>query len=350
MDEYQFWESRYCLLVWLQTLALVPFDVVSMDSSGLDLRHRLVDRAKEIVAERGRTQEAAASFLSRFLSRKDMRQALKEVIGWCLEALDEACRSYLLAKVLKNGEREVVRKVLKGRWKEVVRLGREMEGKMTLERLYGSKLVQRMALVLLPPKLAAWRYSRGARLLFSGGKVEEGREEKDREGTGEECAWWSELEEEEDGVESVEDVVDVLLGLMGDRDTVVRWSAGKGLGRITARLPRILAVEISEAVLAVASRGELEVYVWHGTCLALAELARRGILMPGDGTLEGLIRVATKALRFDVKRGTASVGTQVSFYFSMIWAYRRVCSRTCWVPPQCFFLVCLLFTRVLCVR
>jgi HEAT repeat protein len=44
-------------------------------------------------------------------------------------------------------------------------------------------------------------------------------------------------------------VVEALLTGLGDRDTVVRWSAAKGLGRVTGRLPRDLGDDVVASLL-----------------------------------------------------------------------------------------------------
>lgn len=43
--------------------------------------------------------------------------------------------------------------------------------------------------------------------------------------------------------EQIEDVIEELLCGLRDRDTIVRWSAAKGIGRITGRLPREALME-----------------------------------------------------------------------------------------------------------
>jgi hypothetical protein len=53
-----------------------------------------------------------------------------------------------------------------------------------------------------------------------------------------------------------------------NRDTVVRWSAAKGVGRVTGRLPHVLADDVVGSVLDLFSDAESDAG-WHGGCLAL---------------------------------------------------------------------------------
>lgn len=76
----------------------------------------------------------------------------------------------------------------------------------------------------------------------------------------------------------MEDVVELLLCSLRDDDTVVRWSAAKGIGRIGARLPALAAGDVCECVLGLFTQNERET-AWHGGCMALAELGKELIYL-----------------------------------------------------------------------
>lgn len=61
---------------------------------------------------------------------------------------------------------------------------------------------------------------------------------------------------------------------------------------------------------------------WHGGCLALAELARRGLLLPER--LPTVVPVVENALRYDVRRGPHSIGAHVRDAAAYVcWAFAR---------------------------
>lgn len=55
--------------------------------------------------------------------------------------------------------------------------------------------------------------------------------------------------DESDVPAAMEEILDLLLTGLCDGSTVVRWSAAKGVGRITGRLPRSMADDVVAAVL-----------------------------------------------------------------------------------------------------
>ena len=73
-------------------------------------------------------------------------------------------------------------------------------------------------------------------------------------------------------------------------------------------MPKELADEVVGSVLELFSPRESD-GAWHGGCLALAELGRRGLLLPQR--LEEVVPVILKALVYDEPRGYASVGSHI---------------------------------------
>ena len=89
--------------------------------------------------------------------------------------------------------------------------------------------------------------------------------------------------------EEAESVLEDLFKALRDRDTVVRYSAAKGVARIAERLPSDFAEQVLNQVLhlfSIHSAGIASIYdlpgiaeaTWHGACLACAEMARRGLI------------------------------------------------------------------------
>ena len=89
--------------------------------------------------------------------------------------------------------------------------------------------------VLLSPRMSVThfsRYQRGTRSLLN---IAASTSEVQEDATG----LSGEVDEEEFEVpDEIAAVVENLLEGLNDSDTVVRWSAAKGIGRITMRLPR----------------------------------------------------------------------------------------------------------------
>ncbi|KAG8231471.1 hypothetical protein J437_LFUL000188 [Ladona fulva] len=101
-----------------------------------------------------------------------------------------------------------------------------------------------------------------------------GMEDYTKDGTGDIGAWVREAAMEGLVVPGeIEEVVEELIAGLRDTDTRVRYSAAKGLGRLSARLPKEMADEILAFVLELFSPGEPD-GAWHGASFALAELGK----------------------------------------------------------------------------
>jgi len=227
------------------------------------------------------------------------------------------------------------------------------------------KVVQRLLLSMLPNRRAAWKYARASPLMnlaanLSGGapqapppeksigeekdRAEENKEEEEEEGKRRGVPLGistPKKEEEEEESDAMEDTMDettleygigILLEALGHSDTIVRWCAAKGVGRLCDRLPKPMAIDVLTAVLdLLRPEGEEEeeasAYndrVWHGGILAIAELCRRGLLL--HDTLAVAVPLIEKGLRYDVAKGTYSVGAHV----------RDAAAYTCWSMARAY--------------
>ncbi|XP_063077112.1 tubulin-specific chaperone D [Engraulis encrasicolus] len=330
------WETRYMLLLWLSMTCLIPFDLSRLDgnlnSDPGQVRESIMDRilavAKSYLTVSDKSRDAAAVLVSKFVTRPDVKQKrLGDFLDWSLSViaqtshltmegniiLDGALQS--LAQLFKHGKRDdllpYASTVLQCLDKKC--LGESGQAKL---RKLCVKLVQRLGLTFLKPRVARWRYQRGSRSLAL--NLAQSTSSTPAVATTPDD---SVQDEDYDIPEEVENVIEQLLVGLKDKDTIVRWSAAKGIGRVTGRLPKELADEVVGSVLDCFSFQETD-NAWHGGCLALAELGRRGLLLPSR--LPDVVPLILKALTYDEKRGACSVGSNVRDAACYVcWAFAR---------------------------
>jgi len=316
------WYSRYVLCIWLSIIVRVPFNLHSIDSFG-DLIDKILTTVKAYLGRSEKAREGAAVLVSRLFSRPDFEQThMKDFFEWALDQLEQLKEEHniflftgifrALAEIFKHAHRDAL---LPNAPLILERAGKIWStNKSRVVRKYATKLIQRIGLVFLKPVVASWRYTKSRHVLM---------EQKPTNNSSSKGAGDTEDVKEEDFYvpQQIEFILDLLLNSLRDRETVVRWSAAKGIGRITMRLPKILGDEIITNVLELLSPTE-DHQAWHGGCLCLAELSRRGLLLPGR--IGGVIERISAAMVYDVFQGQSSVGDQVRDAACYVaWAFAR---------------------------
>ncbi|KNE70443.1 hypothetical protein AMAG_14573 [Allomyces macrogynus ATCC 38327] len=333
------WSMRYVLLLWLSFVVMIPFPITRLDKGDFeqDVVTRVLDAAKSFLNYSGKERDAAAVLVGRLISRVDVAPTQMPLFAaWVDEQLSGEQSDLFkitgimqaLSYVLGHTDRNLILPHIDS-FIALLRFAEMPNVKSnSLLRKLIMKVTQRIGMVLLKQKIPKWRYSRGMRSLqknvqgANDMEVDSGVEESEED------------EDEEDEVpEEIEQILHVLLNGLRDKDTIVRWSAAKGVGRITYRLPKELAEEVCISILdlfnenVVIENGQFDLagvadVTWHGACLALAELARRGLLLPEQ--LPQAISWMELALSFDIRRGNFSIGSHVRDAACYVcWSFAR---------------------------
>ncbi|KAJ1946027.1 hypothetical protein GGF37_001392, partial [Kickxella alabastrina] len=346
------WTTRYVLLIWLSLLAMIPFDIESIDSgisnlppldnlpqpantesesSGKTLVEQWVELGKFYLHRPGCEMEGAAVMLSRLLSRKDTADSVQPAfINWAVHEIRDAVgdgHPLAAAKVNSKKAGLSIASVLRvnGALRVLCHLFAVIDSAEALEQqmplltdifqldafdqhsLTGklvTKAVQRLAILMLPP----------ASIAAEGTVHNPGNAEVSEE---------------------VELFIGILLQKLHDKDTIVRWSAAKGVGRVAERLPPVLAQEIVLAVASILKEealipedgGLIDVsmtseFSWHGALLALAELSRKGLLL--TQALREIVPWVVRGLTYEIQRGDYSVGSNVrDAACYVMWSFAR---------------------------
>ncbi|CAB9529076.1 Tubulin-specific chaperone D [Seminavis robusta] len=380
----QRWESLYVLWNWVETLSLVPFHCSALFADSNSVVSSLIDLGKAQLSQTGPTREAAASSLAAWVSRPDLESTqIPEFVQWSRRILLEQCNhqtlrhsdAFLLLGVIQtlvriikvcSSSRDKVMDYMSALWPVFLRLEHlNVCDNNLLLRKFMVKWWARMGCIYLPPNITQWRYQRGRRSLADNLAMKGPSQATDTPSVQETGDSTESLtrhgpqhtDDELDLLWHVPDEVEDAMGFiqhkLRDPATMVRWAAAKGVGRLTARLPSICADDVLDAILEMFVDQEAD-QAWHGACLALAELARRGLLLPHR--LSQLVPMIVRAIQYDVVRGQSSVGAHVrDAACYTYWSFARAYEPTILKPyvstlSESIILTCLFDREVNCRR
>ena len=299
-ERHQTWECEYCVLMWSHHLALIPFHFDVIDSDTQNGHVSMVDALLQVCKERlyssSTVREMAAVCLGRLLTRPDMTESLHGFGEWArdiLECHDTHTQQQFIvpgvmltmATILKIGKPtdETIRSLAS----IFIPIAVELSESTVFER---NQLVRTLSMKII---------QRSALIYILGHDVEQ------------------EAVQEALGV-----AVDSLLTGLNDKDTVVRWSSAKGIARIASKLDPSFVTEMVGTLLGMMKSPVASENMWHGGCLALAEMTRRNVVV--GAILPELVPIIQDGLVYDVRRGYSSVGTNVRDSASYVcWALAR---------------------------
>ncbi|KAG2361705.1 TBCD protein [Suillus spraguei] len=322
------WALRYTVLLWLSLICRIPFDLQKFDDvaqSG-ETANAIELVGKDRLNMAGLEREGAASLLARFYARKDTKQQFFSFVEWSITVFRSSDiilsigALQVLCELVKSGSSEQ----LQAFTQQFLEITDTLEQNATLAnntlvRKYRTKLLSRVALRLMPPKVSRSKLT--FRSLDGDIKNETGHRNVDDD------------DEDIDVPEEIDTVLESLFKSLQDKDTVVRWSAAKGIARLSERLPSDFSSQVFETILglfSIHSVAGVSIYdtpaiaeaTWHGASLALAEMARRGLVQ--TAALGSLLGWLSKALYFDIRKGAHSIGSNVRDAAAyVIWALAR---------------------------
>ncbi|EJU03097.1 ARM repeat-containing protein [Dacryopinax primogenitus] len=317
------WEVTYILLLWLSLICMLPFNLSLFDEKGKKPVVTILEsKGLEQLSKAGKERDAAAVLLSKLYIRQDVEDRLETFFTWGMQTLQDPDRAYatlgflqVVAELLKGGTHAALAHHLLdiGQLLDEIKQDTSLM-RNTLIRKYCSKISCRLAVMQLPVRNApkSVRTIRGDDNMLH-----------NVDG----------IEETDDNIpETLDEHVEELATFLQEKDTIVRYSAAKGLARISERLPTEFASQVLDTILSLYSLHDEAVQAqeytpdaegtWHGATLACAEFARRG-LVRGDHLSE-VLKWASKALLFDIRKGAVSVGSNVRDAAAyVIWASAR---------------------------
>lgn len=275
-DDSENWETRYCCLLWMSILVLNPFHmsrldgIAAGDNSSLTKMERIFRVCKGNCRGNDTCSTVAAYLSAKFLVRTEIKEIyLSPFFEWAFNEVksDDLYVHYgtllTIAAILKHGKREDLLKFAPKILTWILAQDLKASSSDFLKNKYHIKIIQRLGLIFMPPKIAQWRYNRGSRSLQanlsakSDNKVEfestnQNADESSNNG-----------DDDVDIPDEIEEIIEHLLLGLKSPSSDVRWLAAKGIGRITNRLPKDHGDEVVGTVIEILNPLEQH-EAWHG--------------------------------------------------------------------------------------
>ncbi|KAI8908334.1 armadillo-type protein [Gorgonomyces haynaldii] len=309
------WNQRFGLMLWLSLLIRTPFDLVRISDT---IGNRVYSHCMKMIEDYGPEYLPASLCLARYLCRTDTLEPKKQFLSQVnIHTTTFKLRGLLtvLCFMAKYHKLQMDPAPLIALFET-----KTIQVNALLRKLL-CKLLQRLGLQDLKPAKQPWKMTRTKVKLQDNLQGLKSQSQT--------------IEQEEiiDIPESVEIILEHLFNLLNDRDTVVRYSSAKGIARIASRLDYEAVDQIVGNLVSFFEQNTWQNEdgydlsgtsdaLWHGTCLSLAELGRRGLLLPHR--LQEAIPWIVLALSYEQRRGSHSVGAHVrdaSCY--ILWSFAR---------------------------
>ncbi|KAJ8667301.1 hypothetical protein QAD02_008963 [Eretmocerus hayati] len=328
-DDKDNWQTRYVLLIWLSIIAKIPFALSKLefeDPAKQDpeqtITMRVIRICKKYCESKDACSVAAIFLVANFLTRFDVKERhLEDMIMWSVGSFGTDQLNHrplaVVASLIRHSCREDVAPYAQLILDKVSN-SKLNQSNADLVRKFSMKIIQRIGISLLKANITPWRYKKASKTINLTPIVSESTSAEPVAGDPE----FDSVDSDDHEIPPImEDILEHLIRGLYDKSIMIRWSAAKGIGRITARLPIDLADDVLGYVINIFSSRESETS-WHGGCLALAELGRRGLILPYR--LKDITPLVIQALVFDEPRAYGPVGSIIRDAACFVcWSFAR---------------------------
>ena len=276
------WQAQYIVILWLSILVLAPFDLESIENGIAKSIYTFC--VTQGIPQASKVRDASCLLLARLLLRTDVRAEYVPRF-----------EQYLNENVSQSNHLGSVQTLV-----YIYKLG---GGPIGMNRTV-LKILAQTSDGFTAQKMHTKLHARYAEHLLASGEIGEAFEES----------------------------VDFLLQMVRHPSTGVRYTAAKGVARITRDLPQSTVETITMALVDMYSEDMIDEDVsmcsestWHGVSLTLAQLFRHSPISSSLGS--EISQWMIRALKFEYLQGSRVVGGVVRDAAAyVVWSMMRTCS------------------------